>query len=142
VRVRFPEGKGFEPKVWLMPVGATAKTAEVPSIDVVDYLSTEPGRVLLGNRWGDEKTERSYQGSWPVTGLTTDFHTFAIEWDENRIVWFIDGKERFRSTSGVPHQPMYLAISLAVGGEIAKWPDLSTPFPAVFEVDYVRIYKR
>ena len=138
VRARFPAGRGLEPKVWLLPV----PSGETPAIDIVDFLGIEPTRVLMGNNWGDTKTERSYQGSWPVANLTKEFHTYAVEWDEAKITWFIDGKERFHSASGVPHQPMYLAISLAVGGEVAKWPDSTTPFPATFEVDYVRIYKR
>ena len=138
VRCRFPAGKGLEPKVWLLPV----PNGENPAIDIVDFVGREPGRVLFGNLWGDTTTERAYQGSWPLPDLTREFHTYAIEWDEGKIVWQIDGKERFRSTSGVPRQPMYLAMSLAVGGELAKWPDSTTVFPAVFEIDYVRIYKR
>jgi beta-glucanase (GH16 family) len=73
--------------------------------------------------------------------MSDGFHIVAVEWDENRIVWTVDGTERFRSTTGVPHQPLYLAVNLAVGGLQAKYPDQTTGFPAVFEIDYIHVYQ-
>ena len=34
---------------------------------------------------------------------------------------------------------MYLVMNLAVGGAYPGPPDSSTPFPATFEIDYVRM---
>ncbi len=138
IRCRMPVGKGLEPKFWLVPLSG----GEVPSVDVFDAIGSEPTRALFATRWGDEQTERSYSGGWPGPDLSRDFHTFAVEWDEAKIVWFIDGRERFRATEGVPHQPLCLAVNLAVGGLQARYPDNSTRFPAVFEVDYVRVYRK
>jgi beta-glucanase (GH16 family) len=138
IRCRIAAGRGLDSRFWLLPV----PKGELPSIDVIDALGQETAKALFGNRWGDEQTERSYGGSWPGPDFSKDFHVFAMEWDKDQIRWFVDGKERFRSTDGVPHQPMYLAVNLAVGGLTAKWPDSSTPFPAKFEIDYVRVYKR
>ncbi len=138
IRCRMPAGRGLESKFWLLPVSS----GEVPAIDVFDAIGSELTRALFGNRWGDARTERSYSGGYVVGDLSADFHIVAIEWDNDKIVWFVDGKERFRSVDGVPHQPLYLAISLAVGGLQAKYPDESTKFPAVFEIDYVRVYQR
>ncbi|MDE3195520.1 MAG: glycoside hydrolase family 16 protein [Acidobacteriota bacterium] len=137
IRCRAASGIGLQSRFWLMPV----PSGEVPSIDVYHVISGDPARALFGNWWGDEKTERSFTGSYDVGDLTGGFHVAAIEWDENRIVWTVDGKERFHSTDGVPHQPMYLAIGLAVGGQGATYPDHSAPFPAGFEIDSVRVYQ-
>jgi beta-glucanase (GH16 family) len=137
IRCRAAAGTGVRSRFWLMPV----PSGEIPSIDVYDVVGSEPGKALFGNTWGDEKTERSFTGSYEVGDLSDGFHIVAIEWDENRIVWTVDGKERFRSTNGVPHQPMYLALSLAVGGTQAKYPDQSAKFPATFVIDSVRVYQ-
>jgi beta-glucanase (GH16 family) len=137
IRCRVASGKGLESKFWLMPV----PSGEVPAIDVLDVVGSEPTKALFGNRWGDEQTERSYSGSADVPDLSDGFHTVSIEWDEKRIVWSVDGKEKFQSISGVPHQPMYLVANLAVGGLTAKYPDSSAKFPAEFEIDYVRVYQ-
>ena len=138
IRCRLPAGLGFESKFWLLPV----PSGEVPSIDVLDFIGSEPSKARFANHWGDEKTERSYSGIWSTPGLSKDFHLFAIEWDKDKIVWFVDGTERFRSVDGVPHQPLYLVASLAVGGTGPKWPDSTTPFPAFFDIDYIRVYQR
>ncbi len=121
IRCRVAAGKGLESKFWLMPV----PEGEVPAIDILDVVGSEPTKAFFGNRWGDERTERSYSGSATVPDLSNGFHTVAIEWDEKRIVWSVDGKDTFTSVSGVPHQPMYLVVNLAVGGLTAKYPDSS-----------------
>jgi beta-glucanase (GH16 family) len=137
IRCRMPAGRGLEPKFWLLPV----PSGNIPSIDVFDAIGSDPAKAWFGNVWGDEKTQRSYRGSYAVAGLASDFHTVAIEWDKDKIVWFVDGKERFRAVDGVPHQPMYLAVSLSLGGVQARYPDSTTHFPAVFDLDYVRVYQ-
>lgn len=142
IRCRIPAGQGLQSKFWLLPV----PSGEIPSIDVIGAIGSDRANALFANRWGDEKTERSWSGSWKLPAntpdLSKDFHTFAIEWDKDRIVWFVDGTERFRSVDGVPNQPMYLAASLAVGGIEAKWPDSTTSFPAHFDIDYIRVWRR
>jgi beta-glucanase (GH16 family) len=138
VRCRVAGGPGVESKVWLLPVPA----GEVPSVDIVDVVGSEPKRALFRNSWGDEKTERSYNGWAETPDLSAGFHTVGIEWDEKRIVWSVDGKETFTSVSGVPHQPMYLAANLAVGGLTAKYPDSTVAFPREFDIDSVRVYQR
>ncbi len=138
IRCKIPAGQGLLPKFWLLPI----PSGEIPSIDILAVTGQQPTKALFSNTWGDEKTERSYSGSWDTADLSKDFHTFTLEWREDKLIWFIDGKERFRSTQGVPHQPMYLIASLAVGGTEAKWPDSSTPFPAAFEIDYIRVWRQ
>jgi beta-glucanase (GH16 family) len=126
-----------ESRFWLLPV----PSGEVPAIDVLDVVGSEPGKALFGNRWGDERTERSYSGSVAVKDLSAGFHDVAVDWDEKRILWTVDGKETFHSVSGVPHQPMYLAVSLVVGGTAAKYPDSTVRFPVTFEIDSIRVYQ-
>jgi beta-glucanase (GH16 family) len=74
--------------------------------------------------------------------LSADFHTYAVEWSADAIIWFFDGVEKFRSGQGVPQQPMYLLVNLAIGGAWPVPPDESTPWPSSFDVDYVRVYAR
>jgi beta-glucanase (GH16 family) len=138
IRCRVASGVGVESKFWLMPV----PSGEVPAIDIVDVVGSDTKKALFGNRWGDERTERSYGGSAEAPDLSDGFHTVVLEWDEKHLVWSIDGKQKFESISGVPKQPMYLAAGLAVGGLTAKYPDSSVKFPVVFEIQSVRVYQR
>jgi beta-glucanase (GH16 family) len=138
IRCRMPAGQGFEPKFVLLPI----PSGEIPSIDVFEAIGSEITRVSFANYYGDEKTERSFGDSWKGPDFSKEFHTFVVEWSQDKIVWLVDGVERLQSVNGVPHQPMYLAVSLAVGGNGAKWPDSSTRFPGVLEVEYLRVYRR
>ena len=73
---------------------------------------------------------------------------YGIEWDEEKIVWYVDDIKYHvadiasDSDKASLTQPQYLLINLAVGGH---WPgdDIDdSQFPATMEVDYVRVYRQ
>jgi beta-glucanase (GH16 family) len=138
IRCRVPAGRGLRSGFRLLPV----PLGPLPEIDVFETAGSPPSKVFFANRWGTEETERSFGDSFTGPDLSAGFHTIAIEWDRDRITWFIDGKEKFQSVDGIPRQPMYMLIDLAVGGILARTPDASTTFPASLDIDYVRVYRR
>lgn len=139
IRAKFPKGKGYWPAFWLLP---TSK-AWPPEIDVLEILDHEPNKVYLTNHWRDDKGEhKSKGGNWVGPDFTTDYHVFATQWNPGEIIWYVDGIERFRSTIGVPSEPMYLIANLAIGGSWGGYPDASTVFPGYMEIDYIRVYKK
>ena len=100
-------------------------------------------------------------------GSAESFHVYAVEWDPGVIRWLVDGEvyaeQRFwwscsdRDHSGgqLPQtaahlnpwpapfdRPFHLLLNLAIGGGLPGAPDASTPFPAEFVIDYVRVYQR
>lgn len=135
IRFRMPAGGGLEPQFRLLPV----PSGEVPSIDVMDAIGSDPATALFTNRWGDARADRDYAGSHRVADLSTGFHLVAVEWDAEKVVWFVDNAESFHSFDGIPHQPMYLAAWLAVGTAKAGEPNAGTRFPAVLDIDYIRV---
>ena len=137
IRCRVPQGRGLRPGFLLLPV----PSGYLPGIDIFETLGSAPSRVFFANRWGNEQTERSYGDSFAGPDLSDGFHTLSVEWESDRIAWYVDGKLKFRSTDGVPHQPLYLLLDLAVGGSLARPPDDATRFPASFDIDYIRVYK-
>ena len=81
---------------------------------------------------------------WPPD-WTDDFHTFGMAWSPTDIVWYVDGEETRRITDSdytIANQSMYLIANLAVGGNWPGTPDENTQFPATFEIDYIRAYKK
>jgi beta-glucanase (GH16 family) len=138
IRCRVPAGRGLRSGFLLMPV----PLAPLPEIEVFQTIGSSPSKVFFANRWGTEQTERSFGDSFIGPDLSAGFHTLSIEWERDRISWSIDGKEKFQSVDGVPRQPMYLLLDLAVGGNLAKAPDASTAFPASFDIDYIHVYSR
>lgn len=132
IRCRVPVGEGLRPGFALLPI----PSGTLPAIDVFETTGGAPSKIFFANRWGTEQTERSYGNSFEVPDLSAAFHTISMEWDQEHIAWFVDGKEKFHSYDGVPRQPLYLVVDLAVNP-----PDASTVFPASFDIDYIRVYR-
>jgi beta-glucanase (GH16 family) len=139
IRCRVPKGKGLWPAFWLLP----EPLGWPPEIDVLETLGHEPNKIYMTQHFQDEQRQhKSDGGSWTGPDFSADFHEFAVEWSPERMVWFVDGVERFRSEKSVPRSKMYLLVNLAIGGDWPGAPDEATHFPAAFEVDYVRVYER
>lgn len=140
VRAKMPRGRGLWPAFWLLSTGP-GTTGE---IDVFEVLGHEPERVHM-TLHRDSGAVQSQEGtSWVGPDFSAAFHTFAVDWEPEHIVWYVDGVERFRSKTDVPVRPMCLIANLAVGGP-TSWPgpaDAQTPFPSTLEIDYIRVFQR
>ena len=139
IRCRVPKGKGLWPAFWLLP----DPLGWPPEIDVLETLGHEPNKAYFTQHFRDEQRQRkSDGGSWTGPDFTAGFHEFAVEWSPDRIVWFVDGVERFRSEKSIPKARMYMLVNLAVGGGWPGSPDDTTQFPSALEVDWVRVYAK
>jgi beta-glucanase (GH16 family) len=141
IRARVPEGRGLWPAFWML-----TPAQEPPEIDVMEVLSKDPTSVHLHYHYIDESgEEQDYGTSWSAGNFSTSWHTFAVEWRTDAIIWYVDGVERNRFEGEyVATEPLYLILNLQVGGS-DSWAgpaDATTPFPAYFDVDYVRVWQR
>ena len=94
------------------------------------------------NNWRLVSTP-SYQTNGPA--FTEEFHTFGMAWEPGQIIWYVDGKETHRIKDADFHvagQAMYILANLAVGGTWPGTPAADVEFPAVFEIDWIRAYKK
>jgi beta-glucanase (GH16 family) len=93
---------------------------------------------------GPGGTEEDSGFDWWGPDFPARWHTFAVDWKPDAIVWYVDGVERRRFTdaSVIPNEPMYLLLSLAVGGDWPGPPDSTTPFPSSMKIDYVRVWQQ
>ncbi|MGO9467267.1 MAG: M64 family metallopeptidase [Isosphaeraceae bacterium] len=140
LRCRVPVGKGLWPACWLLP----EPIGWPPEIDILEILGHDTKTAYFTHHWQQARgSYKSDGGKWSdQKDFGKEFHVVAVEWTPQEIRWEVDGKERFKSTKEIPRKPMYLLLNLAVGGDWPKSPDERTAFPAFFEIDYVRVYKR
>ncbi|MGE5223987.1 MAG: family 16 glycosylhydrolase [Omnitrophica WOR_2 bacterium] len=139
IRAKVPKGRGFLPAFWLMP--ASGKWP--PEIDVFEILGQEPNKVYMTEHYLDSSGNQAEQQQFFVgPDFSKDFHTYAVDWTPDKITWYVDGVERFSTTQNVPHEPMFLLVNLAVGGNWPGPPDAATVFPSTMEVSYVHVYAR
>jgi beta-glucanase (GH16 family) len=137
IRCKIPKGKGYWPAFWLLPYNKWP-----PEIDILEILGHEPNKVYMTNHYIVNGQHQSTGSSFLGPDFSKDFHTFGVEWDSLKLVWYVDSIERFRSTNGIPQEPFYILINLALGGSWPGSPDSTTIFPGFFEIDWVRAYKK
>lgn len=138
MRGRVPAGRGLLPAFWMLPTDHRSQ----PEIDIMEVLGDEP-TVLYTNIHYGELGSGDPLGIVRTPDLSADWHVFGVDWEPERIVWYLDGKEVARYEGGtIPDQSMYLLVDVAVGGNWPGPPDGSTRWPADMLVDYVRVWKR
>lgn len=132
MRAKLPRGKGVWPAFWLLP----ADLGWPPEIDVMESVG-DPSKVYVTLHSKVAKSEGT-----EVKVSPDDFHTYAVSWARDQVVWFVDGREVKREpTPGDMHKPMYMLANIALGGDWAGQPDDSTPFPARMQIDFIRAYR-
>ena len=97
-------------------------------------------RVNHAIHWdGYGKEHRSAGKVSRVPNLMQGFHDYSLLWTPTEYVFYIDGKETWRTKAGgVCQVPLYIKLSDEVGdwaGDIKK-----VQLPDEFLVDYVRVY--
>ena len=109
-------------------------------IDIFEYLRNRGDKIQHTLHWdGYGKSHKSAQKIADVPGLSHGWHTVGFLWTPTHYVFYVDGKETWRTNKGVSHRPQYIILSLEVGkwaGDISK-----AELPDHFYVDYVRVYK-
>lgn len=141
MRAKLPRGKGLWPAFWLLH---DTNNGRRPEIDVMEMLGDNTRLVYQTYHYYDNGSLRStpsYRAPGP--DYASGFHTFGMLWEPGSISWYVDGNRVNRYQSGnVSNEDMYLLVNLALGGSWAGNPDGSTPFPADFEIDYIRAYQQ
>ncbi|MBP1688519.1 MAG: hypothetical protein H6Q33_4662, partial [Deltaproteobacteria bacterium] len=75
---------------------------------------------------------------------------FAVEWQPDRVVWYLDGTPYFTATPNdaflqgkqwVFNHPFFMLLNVAVGGSFGGPVGPDTTFPQKTWVDYVRLYQ-
>jgi len=153
IRARIDVRPGLWPAFWTLGVNG-----EWPSNGEIDIMEFYRGKLLANVAWG---TSKRYTANWRTTTRAIDtfndpdwaseFHIWRMDWTENSISLYVDGlllnRVDLRETvngdgSGMNpfHQPHYLLLNLAIGGDNGGDPT-ATPFPSRYEIDYVRVYQ-
>lgn len=151
-RIRIPRGQGIWPAFWML--GTNIDAVGWPNcgeIDIMENIGSVPSTVHGTVHGPGYSGGGGIGGSYVLQGaqLADDFHVYAVEWQADRIRWFIDGQQYFSITpaqlpAGSPwvfNSPHFLLLNVAVGGNWPGDPDGSTVFPQRMTVDYVRVYK-
>ncbi len=142
-RIKIPNGNGLWPAFWLL--GQNINSVSWPAcgeIDIMEHVSNSPN--IHGTAHWNNNGHQSSGGTASMND--NDFHLYTIQWDSLYIQWYLDGLPYFTLPITSPtfdafHQPFFIILNLAVGGNWPGSPDATTPFPSEMLVDYVRYYQ-
>jgi beta-glucanase (GH16 family) len=137
MRAKLPAGKGIWPAFWMLP----ADGSWPPELDAMEVLGHDPSTIFMTVHSNLTGAHTQTQGSAKVPDTSAAFHTYGVLWEASKITWYFDGQPVY--TTAPPsdlNKPLYILVNLAVGGDWPGNPDATTPFPAVYQIDYVRAY--
>ncbi|GEN98559.1 beta-glucanase [Novosphingobium sediminis] len=170
VRASLPQGQGTWPAIWMLPeantYGPWAASGEIDILEAVNLgvpckdcpagkEDTILGTLHFGKPWPNN-THKGNEVHKPA--VLAGFHTYAIEWQPDQIIWQFDGEtyavrkqsDWFTSGSTSPgapfDQPFHLILNLAFGGGLAESRGLKgvsdSNFPKRFLIDWVRVWQK
>jgi beta-glucanase (GH16 family) len=137
-RYRYGAAPGLNNSFWIMTKGGTTNTPGRFEIDINEGHFTNTVNMNIhnwtGKHWAKSKT-------WHARGhdLSQEFHVYALEWNEQELIWFFDGQEIRREQNTLCHREAPVLLSSA----IMKWAgDVTDKIDGTaMEVDFVRIYQ-
>ncbi|RYZ60861.1 MAG: glycosyl hydrolase family protein [Proteobacteria bacterium] len=153
-RMQMPGGFGTWPAFWMMPDNQSRGWPACGEIDVLENVGYDQDRVhgtIHSNdyNWRNPSSQRT--GSTIQGGVTTGYHTYAIEWSPTEIKWFVDGRQYYQSPNDSGgddnkwpfNKNFHLILNLAVGGD---WGGAQGVDPNIWPrrllVDYVRVFQK
>jgi beta-glucanase (GH16 family) len=137
-RVKIPAGQGLWPAFWT----GNGDLSWPPEMDVMEILGNHPDTWYGTVHYLDPAgTHQSDGTSWVGPDFSKDWHSFGIDWQPGKLVWYVDGvaQKTVTAASEVQSKRAYLMANLAVGGSWPGNPDNTTPFPADYQVDYILV---
>ncbi|MGC9942560.1 MAG: glycoside hydrolase family 16 protein [Verrucomicrobiota bacterium] len=152
-RAQLPNGAGFWPALWMLGTNITTiGWPDCGEIDVMENAGNNLGSVQGSLHSGSDETA----GYNFLNGdSVTNFHTYALDWATNAILFYVDGhlyesQTNWSSSVGsypTPfNRPFFIIMNIAVGGNYLGNPGTNTintgSFPGEMLVDYVRIYNQ
>lgn len=153
VRAKLPAGRGTWPAIWML--GKNRAEAGWPTcgeIDIMEHVGYDKDTIhgtihtqAYNHMKGTQKGKTIF-----IENPYTAFHVYSIEWTQEKIDFLLDGvvynhivNEHLSTNEWPFDQPFYLILNLAVGGNWGGKKGIDeTVFPAVMEVDYVRVFSK
>ena len=156
MRAKMPEGQGSWPAFWMMPTdevyGGWPRSGEIDIVEAVNLKAADAdgnpenhiyGTLHYGREWpNNDNSGKAYSlpsGANPAD----DFHTYAVEWQEGEIRWYMDdylyatqrrSEVRYNANgdaTGLSHRGWYAEYFEQGTGELTTFWD-NAPFDQEF----------
>lgn len=156
ISAKLPSGQGSWPAFWMLPTdevyGSWPKSGEIDILETVNLKTTDAdgnvestvhGTLHYGKEWPDNVNSGKAYNLPNDLNPADDFHTYAVEWQEGEIRWYIDDylyatqrKSTVRTNSkdeavGLSHRGWFTENFDNVSGELTTFWE-NAPFDQQF----------
>ena len=152
-RLKLPAGQGLWPAFWMLGSGfPSVSWPACGELDIMENKGSTPSATssAIHGPGYSGNTPFAHLNQLPGGALSSDFHTYAVEWDGESVRFSVDSAVHYSVArtdllqygSSVIGQPYFVILNLAVGGQFDGDPGSNAIFPATMLVDWVRVYSR
>jgi len=145
IRFKLPVGKGLWPAFWLYGGNPNEE------FDIFEYIGETPNKIHIDMHCPDGCDNYNPSGLYPydfggwvtASGNFSDsFNDMMGEWGPGACFWYLNSQE-FAVWWGDLNYQGYLIANMGVDdGTFSPGPDNTTPLPAYFEIDFIRVWTR
>ncbi len=138
-RYRYAKATGTNNSFWLMTSGMPKDAPGKFEIDINEGHYPDEINMNIHN-WSGEHWAKSKHLKVPGSDLAEEFHVYGLEWNQEELIWYFDGREIRREPNTICHGEAPVLLSLA----IIKWAGAVTDAidGTSMDVDYVRVYQK
>ncbi len=163
MKAKLPSTGGTWPAFWLMPqnsvYGGWPKSGEIDIMEATgNNLNGIMGTIHTGKYYWANNNQIGSGYKYLNNTASTAFHTYAIEWNEKGISWYLDdhmyytteGNANLKGENNLDVDPymvwpfdqnFFVILNLAIGGNMGG--NVSSAFTTdTYEVDYVRVFQK
>jgi beta-glucanase (GH16 family) len=144
VKAKVPKGAGTWPAFWML--GNDISSVGWPKcgeLDILEHIGRTQDTIYGTLHYPEHSGGKAVTSTTVVRTASTAFHTYGVEWSADSIKFYVDDAiyARLANQADMPfHHNYHILLNMALGGNFGG--PLDPAFKrAVFEVDYVRVYK-
>ncbi len=162
-RLLCPTGDGLWPAFWMLPesttpYGSWPNSGEIDIMEAKGRLPNSMDGTIHYARANGDHTWKNGSYLFDIDNNITKFHTYAVEWEEGYIKWFVDNNLYFEvnasnndwsmkeGTGELPapfDQEFHILLNMAVGGNYDGYRlPTNSELPARYKIDYVKWYQK
>lgn len=131
-----PITSGFWPAFWL-----TSANRWPPEIDLFEFFGDDPRAWMTYHYEGNDGEPQKVDSTYGGADFGDEFHRYGVDWNANRIIWYINGQERFRySGDKIQIDEMNLIFNFGIDPDFLSTPP-SDALPANLEMSEVRVWE-
>ena len=143
IRVKFQTQPGHWTAFWMMNAAMShdgPNGREGTELDIFEKPTLDDNLEHTLHWGGYGRTHDKDHRTVKIEGLSSGWHTVGLLWTPDEYVFYVDGRETWRTRAGgVSQRPEYMILSSEIGDWAGKITDAR--LPDEWSVDYVRVYQ-